>query len=74
MMNQSELYLMLTVTGRKRLPDFIKLYRDKGLETQCLHARGLRFIHPRTGEPIELWTELPDWFQAALSKLGNPLE
>ena len=48
--------------------------RDKGLETQCLHARGLRFIHPRTGEPIELWTELPDWFQAALSKLGNPLE
>ena len=48
--------------------------RDKGLETQCLHARGLRFIHPRTGEPIELWTELPDWFQAALSKLGNPME
>ena len=48
--------------------------RDKGLETQCLHARGLRFIHPRTGEPIELWTELPDWFREALSKLGNPLE
>ena len=36
MMNQSELYLMLTVTGRKRLPDFIKLYRDKGLETHFL--------------------------------------
>lgn len=48
--------------------------RDKGLETQCLHARGLKFIHPRTGEPIELWTELPDWFREALSKLGPPLE
>ena len=48
--------------------------RDKGLQTQCLHARGLKFIHPRTGEPIELWTELPDWFREALSKLGTPLE
>ena len=45
--------------------------RDKGLETQCLHARGLKFIHPTTGEPIELWTELPDWFQAVLDKLGS---
>ena len=48
--------------------------RDKGLETQCLHARGLKFIHPRTGEGIELWTELPDWFREAMGKLGNPKE
>ncbi len=48
--------------------------RDKGLETQCLHARGLKFIHPRTGEPIELWTDLPDWFEQARSKLGKPME
>ncbi len=46
--------------------------RDKGLSTQCLHARGLKFIHPRTGETIELWTELPDWFQEVLSRLGPP--
>ena len=44
--------------------------RDKGLESQCLHARGLKFIHPATGEPIELWTDLPDWFQDVLNKLG----
>ena len=44
--------------------------RDKGLESQCLHARGLRFIHPSTGEPIQLWTDLPDWFEEVLSKLG----
>ena len=47
--------------------------RDKGLETQCLHARGLRFIHPATGEPVELWTELPEWFQVAKDKLGPEL-
>ena len=47
--------------------------RDKGLETQCLHARGLKFIHPSTGEPIQLWTDLPDWFEEVLGKLGAPL-
>ena len=45
--------------------------RDKGLQSQCLHARGLRFIHPATGQPVELWTELPDWFEDVLSRLGN---
>ena len=44
--------------------------RDKGLESQCLHARGLKFIHPATGRPIELWTDLPDWFREVLGKLG----
>ncbi|MCD7768498.1 MAG: RluA family pseudouridine synthase [Oscillospiraceae bacterium] len=48
--------------------------RDKGLETQCLHARGLKFIHPATGEQIQLWTDLPDWFQTVLDKLGPPME
>ena len=48
--------------------------RDKGLETQCLHARGLKFIHPTTGQPIELWTELPHWFEEVLSKLGPTVE
>ncbi len=44
--------------------------RDKGLESQCLHARGLKFVHPSTGERIELWTDLPGWFSEVLSKLG----
>ena len=47
--------------------------RDKGLAAQCLHARGLKFIHPRTGLPIELWTDLPDWFLETLNKLGPEL-
>ncbi len=43
---------------------------DKGLEGQCLHARGLKFIHPTTGEAMSFWTELPDWFQAVFPRLS----
>lgn len=42
---------------------------DKGLEGQCLHARELKFIHPRTGEDVTIATDLPDYFTAVLSKL-----
>lgn len=35
-MNQSELYLMMTVTSRQRMPDFIQLYKDKGLDAHIL--------------------------------------
>ena len=40
-----------------------------GLQGQCLHAVGLRFLHPRTGEPVELRCELPPEFQEQLRKL-----
>ena len=43
---------------------------DKGLEGQCLHARKLKFIHPRTNEQIIIETELPDYFLTVLSRLG----
>ena len=43
---------------------------EKGLEGQCLHARELKFIHPRTGEYICLKTELPPYFTQVLSRLG----
>lgn len=43
---------------------------EKGLEGQCLHARRLRFFHPRTGEHICLETALPDYFSKVLSRLG----
>ena len=42
-----------------------------GLQGQCLHAAGLRFLHPRTGEAVELWCELPEEFQAQLRKLRS---
>ena len=43
---------------------------EKGLEGQCLHARALQFRHPRTGAPVRLETDLPDYFLEVLSKLG----
>ena len=42
-----------------------------GLAGQCLHARRLRFIHPSTGEPLELECPLPDWFRDVLEKLAR---
>jgi 23S rRNA pseudouridine1911/1915/1917 synthase len=41
-----------------------------GLQGQCLHAAGLRFIHPRTGELIELTCPLPEEFTEVLRKLA----
>ena len=42
-----------------------------GLAGQCLHARRLRFVHPTSGEAVELECPLPDWFQAVLNRLGQ---
>jgi 23S rRNA pseudouridine1911/1915/1917 synthase len=42
-----------------------------GLTGQCLHAVGLRFLHPRTGEAVELHCDLPEEFKAYLRKLEN---
>jgi len=40
-----------------------------GLQGQCLHAAGLRFLHPRTGQPVELTCPLPEEFLRQLRKL-----
>ena len=42
-----------------------------GLQGQCLHAVGLRFLHPRTGEAVELSCPLPEEFDRQLEKLRN---
>ena len=44
---------------------------DKGLEGQCLHARQLRFVHPRTGEMVLIESELPEYFTQVLARLGE---
>lgn len=46
---------------------------EKGLRGQCLHARTLKFVHPRSGKRIEVTTDLPDYFTNVLSHLG-PIE
>ena len=40
-----------------------------GLQGQCLHAVGLCFLHPRTGEAVTLTCPLPEEFQTWLQKL-----
>lgn len=45
---------------------------ERGLEGQCLHARELKFLHPRMGEAIHLSTELPEYFQQVLASLPRP--
>ena len=42
-----------------------------GLAGQCLHARKLRFIHPSTGQPVEVACPLPDWFQKVLKQIDR---
>jgi 23S rRNA pseudouridine1911/1915/1917 synthase len=36
---------------------------------QCLHAKELRLIHPRTGQRMEFFCELPKEFQELLELL-----
>ena len=42
-----------------------------GLAGQCLHARKLRFVHPSTGELVEVECPLPDWFETVLKQIDK---
>jgi len=42
-----------------------------GLQGQCLHAVGLKFLHPRTGELVELSCGRTEEFEKQLQKLQN---
>jgi len=44
---------------------------ELGQETQCLHARQLKFVHPSSGEPMELSCPLPEYFSNLLDKLNS---
>lgn len=52
-----------TVYGQKRAVS--------GMTGQCLHAVGLRFIHPRSGEEVSLSCPLNDEIEVFLKKLKN---
>ena len=58
--------------GHPLLGDLVygKKKPEKGLSGQCLHARQLKFIHPRSGQAVELTSELPEYFREILSRLG----
>ena len=54
--------------GHPVLGDSVYGAAVSGLTGQCLHATGLRFVHPRTGERIELSCPLPEEFLRARDK------
>lgn len=43
--------------------------KPKWLNGQCLHAKKIGFIHPRTGEYMEFDSELPDYFVKFLKSI-----
>lgn len=50
-----------TVYGRKK--------NELGLDSQCLHAKTIKFLHPSSGISMEFVSELSESFQKALNKL-----
>ncbi len=53
-----------TVYGRPR-------GRETDLHGQCLHAALIGFVHPRSGEYIELSSDLPEYFKRFTERLEN---
>lgn len=41
------------------------------LNGQCLHAKQIGFIHPRTGEYLSFESELPEYFTTFLRRISN---
>lgn len=60
-------------TGHPLLGDVV--YGSKkpwpGLAGQCLHARKLKFVHPSTGQLVEVECPLPDWFEKVLKQIDK---
>ncbi len=62
----------MSYIGHPLLGDAVYGGREtKSLAGQCLHARQLTFVHPRTGERMTVEAPLPDWFTAILNKLDR---
>jgi len=59
--------------GHPVLGDFIygRKKSELGLSGQCLHARKLKFLHPSTNEPMEICSDLPEYFVNVLRLLEN---
>ena len=53
--------------GRTKLEE----QNEKLVRGQCLHAKSIGFIHPRTGEALYFESELPDYFVSVLNKLKD---
>ena len=46
---------------------------ELGMDSQCLHARELTFLHPRTDEPVTVRCELPEYFTEVPLQTDSPV-
>lgn len=44
---------------------------QKGLNGQCLHAKHIGFVHPKTGQWLEFESPLPEYFMNFINKLDK---
>ena len=66
-----QIRLHLAAVGHPVLGDPVYGGERKGfpeLAGQCLHARRLSFLHPRTGERVTVGCDLPDYFVETLTR------
>ena len=66
-----QIRLHLAAVGHPVLGDPVYGGERKGfpeLAGQCLHARKLSFLHPRTGERVTVECPLPDYFESTLTR------
>ena len=62
----------LSSKGHPLVGDRLYGARDHlGLEGQCLHARTISFLHPKTGELMRFESDLPDYFKEILKKISH---
>ncbi len=57
--------------GHPVLGDDVYGTEYKGITGQCLHAKKIGFVHPKTGEYLEFDSQLPEYFGNILNKLKN---
>lgn len=50
-------------------PVYGRRKNELGLDSQCLHARTIKFLHPASGVLMEFTSELPGYFIDVLNKL-----
>lgn len=57
--------------GHPILGDMVYGHKKKelGQDSQCLHAGGLCFRHPRDGRPVMVYAPLPEYFTQVIEKL-----
>lgn len=61
----------LASLGRPVAGDSVYGTADKRLVGQCLHAQRVAFVHPHSGEMLDITAELPEYFEQFMTAVGG---